>query len=66
MIFTYRHEIAHDVLVDLWDRGTGVLSTQVLQEFYNVATCKLNPAMSPAKARRIIASYAEWCTIHDR
>ena len=56
-----RHQIAREVLVDLWERRAGLLSTQVLQEFYNTATRKLKPPMSPSKARRIIASYAEWC-----
>ncbi|WP_194834023.1 PIN domain-containing protein [Nocardia sp. XZ_19_369] len=56
-----RHRIARDVLADLWRRGVGLLSTQVLQEFYNVATRKLTPRMSPAKARRVIATYSEWC-----
>lgn len=50
--------IAVTVLSELWASGTGVLSTQVLQEFYNVATRKLR--MSPEAARRIVAEYAEW------
>ena len=50
--------IAVAVLSELWTSGTGVLSTQVLQEFYNVATRKLR--MSPEAARRIVAEYAEW------
>ncbi|WP_194817304.1 PIN domain-containing protein [Nocardia sp. XZ_19_385] len=58
-----RHVIARDVLSDLWANGTGLLSAQVLQEFYNVATRKFTPRMSPPKARNIIASYSEWCTI---
>ena len=50
--------IAVTVLSELWASGRGVLSTQVLQEFYNVATRKLR--MSPEAARRIVAEYAEW------
>jgi predicted nucleic acid-binding protein len=53
--------IAVTVLSELWASGTGVLSTQVLQEFYNVATRKLR--MSPEAARRIVAEYAEWAVI---
>jgi predicted nucleic acid-binding protein len=56
-----RYKIAQNVLVDLWDRGAGLLSTQVLQEFYNTATRKLAPKMSKLKARRIVADYSEWC-----
>jgi len=53
-----RRGIAHAVLDGLWTSGTGVLSTQVLQEFSNVATRKLQ--LSPETARRIVAEYAEW------
>ncbi|NUO09123.1 MAG: hypothetical protein HUU08_10660 [Candidatus Brocadia sp.] len=28
-----KHEIAKEILTDLWNSGLGVLSTQVLQEF---------------------------------
>lgn len=51
------------VLTDLWTEGTGALSTQVLQEFYSVATGKLKPAMSPAEARIVVADYAEWSVV---
>lgn len=54
--------IAQEVLRKLWEERTGVLSTQVLQEFYSVATRKLDPPMSKALARRIVADYGEWCT----
>jgi predicted nucleic acid-binding protein len=53
---TARRDIAGRVLGELWSSGLGVLSTQVLQEFYNAATRKLK--MPPAAARRIVAQYA--------
>ena len=53
-----RRGIAKAVLDELWAAGNGVLSTQVLQEFSNVATRKLQ--LSPETARRIVAEYAEW------
>jgi predicted nucleic acid-binding protein len=53
-----RRRIAQDILGDLWASGTGVLSTQVLQEFYNAGTRKLQ--LEPASARRVVALYAEW------
>ncbi|MFB8280958.1 PIN domain-containing protein [Nocardia colli] len=56
-----RSAIARAVLADLWERNAGLLSTQVLQEFYSVATRKFNPPLSPAEARRVIALYSEWC-----
>ena len=53
-----RRAVAGRVLGDLWTSGLGVLSTQVLQEFYDNATRKLK--MSPEAARRVVAQYAEW------
>jgi predicted nucleic acid-binding protein len=47
-----------DVLDALWTSGWGVLSTQVLQEFYDSSTRKLK--MEPGVARRIVAEYAAW------
>lgn len=54
---------AIEVLTGLWTDGTGALSTQVLQEFYSVATAKLRPAMSPTEARTVVADYAEWSVV---
>ena len=67
-ILVYAHDrseprkqpLAHALLEGLWDSGTGALSTQVLQEFYSVATRKLNPPMSRDLARRIVALYSTW------
>jgi predicted nucleic acid-binding protein len=53
-----RRGIAVRVLSDLWASGLGVLSTQVLQEFYNAGTRKLK--MPPVAARQIVAQYAAW------
>ena len=53
-----RRDLAARVLADLWTSGLGVLSTQVLKEFYDNATRKLK--MPPESARRIVAQYAEW------
>lgn len=56
-----RSTIAREVLADLWERNVGLLSTQVLQEFYSVATRKFEPPMTASEARRVIALYSEWC-----
>lgn len=53
-------QVARAVLEQLWETDSGVLSTQVLQEFYSVATRKLVPAMSPAEARDVIELYSVW------
>ena len=55
-----RHGIAQAVLDHLWETDSGVLSTQVLQEFYSVATRKLVQPMTPAEAREVVALYSVW------
>lgn len=58
-----RHATAKALLAELWDSRDGTLSTQVLQEFYAVATRKFKPPMPRAKARAIVAAYGEWCDV---
>lgn len=55
-----KRELAQAALVELWDTRAGVLSTQVLQEFYSVATSKLKPPMSPSEAREVVSLYSQW------
>jgi predicted nucleic acid-binding protein len=57
---TRRQPLAEALLEELWARRTGRLSTQVLQEFYSVATRKLDPPMGRAEAREIVNQYAAW------
>ncbi len=58
-----RHLTAKRVLSELWESRDGSLSTQVLQEFYTVATRKLTPAMPRRQARGLVAAYGEWCDV---
>lgn len=55
-----RQPVARARLEALWASGTGVLSTQVLQEFYVVATRKFTPQMARREARAIVSLYATW------
>jgi predicted nucleic acid-binding protein len=55
-----KQPVAQARLEELWRERTGVLSTQVLQELYVVATRKLATPMPRTTARRIVAVYAEW------
>jgi len=57
---TEKQPIAQSLLNSLWNHRAGVLSTQVLQEFYVVATRKFNPPMRRTTAREIVGLYAEW------
>lgn len=52
--------VAQALLEELWESRLGRLSTQVLQEFYAVATRKFDPPMSAEEAREIVALYGAW------
>ena len=55
-----KHQIAQGLLFDLWNNRTGVLSVQVLQEFYVTITRKLIHPLSAKEARNIIRNYLSW------
>lgn len=55
-----RQPVAQRALEALWSTRTGVLSTQVLQEFYVVATAPNKLGMRPSEAREIVALYSAW------
>jgi predicted nucleic acid-binding protein len=54
-------DIAKALLRDLWLARTGVLSTQVLHEFYVNVTRKIERPLSKAEARAVVATYIPWC-----
>jgi len=51
---------AREILLDLWESRRGVLSTQVLQEFYVVVTRKIPKPLEPGRAREIVESLLYW------
>ena len=55
-----RHEVARTRLEALWEDESGLVSTQVLQEFYVTVTRKLGRPMSRRAAREVIATYSAW------
>jgi predicted nucleic acid-binding protein len=56
-----KHEIAKRIMRELWSERAGLLSTQVLQEFYVNVTRKIASPLSKVSARAVINSYASWC-----
>lgn len=56
-----KHEVAKNILQQLWSERSGVLSMQVLQEFYVNVTRKVSTPLSKDKARLIVNSYNLWC-----
>jgi predicted nucleic acid-binding protein len=55
-----KHETARSLLRDLWENQTGIISTQVLQEFYVNVTRKITQPISTSQARAIITAYVAW------
>jgi predicted nucleic acid-binding protein len=60
---TRKQQIAEALLDALWTGRTGALSTQILQEFYVVATRKFDPPIRRRAARETVALYATWPVI---
>ena len=56
-----KHEIAKNLLRILWSERAGILSTQVLQEFYVNATRKIRKPLTKPEARSVVDAYASWC-----
>jgi predicted nucleic acid-binding protein len=55
-----KHDKSRAVVEDLWRSRSGSVSTQVLQEFYVVATRKLVKPLARRDARAIVAAYKAW------
>ncbi len=56
-----KHVIAKNILRELWTARTGVLSMQVLQEFYVNVTRKIRSPLPKESARLVVSSYSIWC-----
>jgi predicted nucleic acid-binding protein len=56
-----KHDVAKGVLSELWRQRTGVLSMQVLQEFYVNVTRKIATPLPKDIARAVVNSYSIWC-----
>ncbi|MGA7218266.1 MAG: PIN domain-containing protein [Candidatus Sulfotelmatobacter sp.] len=57
-----QHHAAKSILRELWNERTGVLSMQVLQEFYVNVTRKIATPLPKDAARLVVNSYSIWCT----
>lgn len=56
-----KHQAAQNLISHLAQERTGILSMQVLQEFYVAATRKLTKPLPRAEARAIIEDFGHWC-----
>jgi predicted nucleic acid-binding protein len=57
----HKHEIAKSVLHELWSERSGMLSAQVLQEFYVNVTRKIRTPVPKPGARAVVSVYSAWC-----
>ncbi len=55
-----KQSVAKDLIDELWESKRGAVSTQVLQEFYVVATKKFDPPLSRNEARDLVNGYGQW------
>ena len=55
-----KHARAQALLRELWQTRDGVLSTQVLQEFYVNVTRKISKPIAKKEARELVQSYTAW------
>jgi len=55
-----RHEQALTLVQQLWQKGNGIISTQVLQEFYVNVRRKAQRPIPIEQARSLISDYLAW------
>jgi predicted nucleic acid-binding protein len=55
-----KHRVAQNMVREAWGNGTGLLSTQVLQEFYVTVTRKIPATLDGPNALRIVRALGEW------
>jgi predicted nucleic acid-binding protein len=55
-----KHSLARELVSQLWETRTGILSTQVLQEFIVAVTRKVANPISVARARWAVQNYGTW------
>ena len=53
-----KHDVAANLMIDLWKTGRGVISTQVLQEFFVTVTKKIFPIpLAFVRQKRLLKTY---------
>jgi predicted nucleic acid-binding protein len=56
-----KHHAARAILTQLWSERCGIVSMQVLQEFYVNATRKIARPLPKESGRLVVRTYAVWC-----
>ena len=60
-----KHTIARELVTDLWHSGEGVLSIQVLQEFFVNVTRKVSRPLALEDAFAIVEQYLTWRVVEN-
>jgi predicted nucleic acid-binding protein len=60
-----KHDIARELVLGLWNDRQGVLSIQVLQEFYVTVTRKLKTPLRAAEALDAVREYLTWTVVEN-
>lgn len=60
-----KHRMARDLVEDLWRTGEGVVSIQVLQEFFATVTLKVPRPLPPDEALAIVEQYLAWRVVDN-
>jgi len=55
-----KHQRAQQIIMDLWESGLGLLSIQVLQEFFVSVTSKIPAPLDIEKAEKIVEDLLSW------
>ncbi len=60
-----KHQKARNLVLELWDSKEGVLSIQVLQEFFVTVTRKMPKPLKPRAAFHIVEQYLSWRIVEN-
>jgi predicted nucleic acid-binding protein len=55
-----KHDRAVFIISRLWEKQNGIISVQVLQEFYVNVTRRISRPLTPASTRGILKNYLAW------
>lgn len=58
-----KYEIASDLIIRAYQKGDGVISTQVLKEFYVTVTQKIPLKMDMDDAEQVIRDFSLWTVV---
>jgi predicted nucleic acid-binding protein len=58
-----KHQKARKAVVELWENNGGVLSAQVLEEFYVNVTRKIPKPLTKKQGLELISQYLSWDTV---